>query len=427
MKGEGEYSPARPLVMHIDLNSCFATVEQQARPRLRGRPIAVVNRRTEHTAIVTASYEAKAMGVKVGMRLKDAQKLCPGIIGVESDPPKYRYVYHKLMAIMRDYSPSVAMKSIDEGVIDFNRTTAAIRSRSMWEVGQEIKARLKNEIGSVMRCNVGIGTNRFLAKTAAGLHKPDGMDELTSHNIRDIFLGLQLTDLTGIAYHNERRLNAVGIYTPLQFLDADAELLAKVVFKSVVGYQWHQRLRGWEVDDEPHELQTCGRQYVMEGRNVPRSEVVARLHTLTEATGAKLRGQGKCARGVGVYARIEGVAGLGESNGRWGRKGNYWHQKYLAPLPFFSDQAIWAIISQLFASAPAGVVREIGVHAYHLHDSLGDQLSFFGDALARDRRISGAVDEINQRYGEYTIHSAHTLASHAIVKTKIPFGSTRYL
>ncbi len=72
-------------------------------------------------------------------------------------------------------------------------------------------------------------------------------------------------------------------------------------------------------------------------------------------------------------------------------------------------------------------MREIGVHAYHLHDSLGDQLSFFGDALARDRRISGAVDEINQRYGEYTIHSAHTLASHAIVKTKIPFGSTRYL
>ena len=91
------YNSAQPLVMHIDLNSCFATVEQQARPRLRGRPVAIVNRRTEHTMIVTCSYEAKAMGVKLGMSLKDARKLCPDIVGLESDPAKYKYVYHQLM------------------------------------------------------------------------------------------------------------------------------------------------------------------------------------------------------------------------------------------------------------------------------------------------------------------------------------------
>ncbi len=478
---KGEYSPARPLVMHVDLNSCFATVEQQARPRLRGKPIAIVNRRTEHTAIVTASYEAKAMGVKVGMKLRDAQKLCPGIIGVESDPAKYRYVYHKLMNIMRDYSPNFTMKSIDEGVIDFNQTSAIIRSRDMEDIGREIKQRLKDEIGCAMRCNVGIGTNRFLAKTAAGLHKPDGMDVLTSHNIRQVFSMLKLTNITGIADRNEHRLNAVGIYTPLQFLDADAELLAKVVFKSVCGYQWHQRLRGWEVDDVSYDLKTCGRQYVLEQRDLPRADVLARLHTLAEATGAKLRSQNKCARGVGVYARLQGVRGLGESNGRWGRKGEpglrgayassnhssprperfslvdvggstpsydkssmasplssfeqgedprrtgYWHQKYLAPLPFFSDTAIWAIASRLFASVPAGSVREIGIHVYHLQDGLGDQLSLFGDELAREQQITQAIDEINQRYGERTICSADTVQSNTIVKTKIPFGSTRYL
>lgn len=424
---KGELSPARPLVMHIDLNSCFATVEQQARPRLRGRPVAIVNRRTEHTAIVTASYEAKAMGVKVGMKLKDAQKLCPGIIGLESDPPKYRYVYHKLMDIMRAYSPHFTMKSIDEGVIDFNDTSAAIRARSMEDIGHEIKQRLKNEVGCAMRCNVGISTNRFLAKTAAGLHKPDGMDVLTSHNIKQVFDGLALTDLTGIAHRNEHRLNAVGIYTPLQFLNANAELLAKVVFKSVCGYQWHQRLRGWEVDDVDYDLKTCGRQYVLEQRGLPRADVLARLHTLAESTGAKLRSQNKCARGVGVYARIWGAEGLGESNGRWGRKGNYWHAKYLAPLPFFSDAAIWAAASRLFAGAPDGDMREIGVHAYHLSDGLGNQMSLFGDELAREQQVVWAIDEINQRYGERTIHAADTLHSSHIVKTKIPFGSTRYL
>ena len=421
------FSPARPLVMHIDLNSCFATVEQQARPLLRGKPVAIVNRRTEHTAIVTASYEAKAMGVKVGMKLRDAKKLCPGIIGVESDPAKYRYVYHKLMNIMSDYSPSVTMKSIDEGVIDFNDSPVSIRQRNMEDIGREIKQRLKDEIGSAMRCNVGISTNRFLAKTAAGLHKPDGMDVLTSHNIRDVFSTLKLTDLTGIATQNEHRLNMVGIYTPLQFLDAAPELLAKVVFKSVCGYQWHQRLRGWEVDAVQYDLKTAGRQYVLEQRDLPRAEVLKRLHTLAEATGAKLRGQGKSARGVGVYARLYGAEGLGESNGRWGRKGNYWHQKYLAPLPFFSDRAIWAIASRLFAGVPAGDVREIGMHVYHLEDDLGDQLTLFGDELAREQQITWAIDEINARYGERMVHSADTLHSSEIVKTKIPFGSTRYL
>src|SRR5690349_25095014 len=91
-----DYNPERPLIMHIDLNSCFATVEQQARPLLRGRPVAVVNRRTEKTMIVTASYEAKARGISLGMKVYDARKLAPDLVTLESDPPKYRYVYHKL-------------------------------------------------------------------------------------------------------------------------------------------------------------------------------------------------------------------------------------------------------------------------------------------------------------------------------------------
>lgn len=422
-----DYNTARPMVMHIDLNSCFATVEQQARPRLRGRPVVILNRRTEHTMIVTASYEAKAMGVKLGMSFKDAKKSCPGLVGLESDPPKYRYVYHKLMAIMRDYSPSFTMKSIDEGVIDFSLSPAVIRDRDLVQVGHEIKQRLKREIGCHMRCNVGIAPNRFLAKTAAGLHKPDGLDVITHKNLREVLATLTLQDLTGIASRNEHRLNQVGIFTPLQFLDANPTTLQKVVFKSVCGLQWHQRLRGWEVDDRDYDLKTCGRQYVLERRDLPKHEVEQRLHHLVEAVGAKLRSQQKCARGVGVYARIYGNETLSASNGRWGRKGNYWQQKYLAPLPFYSNAAIWTIARALFASAPAGSVREIGIHVYHLHDGIGDQLSLFGDELAREQRVTWAVDEINSRYGERTIHSADTLGTGQFVKTKIPFGSTRYL
>lgn len=407
-----EYNPERPLIMHVDLNSCFATVEQQARPTLRGRPVAIVNRRTEHTAIVTASYEAKAYGLSVGMKLREAKKLCPGLVALESDPPKYRFVYRKLLAIMSRYSAHVTMKSIDEGVIDFHRTTEAVKARSLEAVGLEIKQRLRDEIGVAMRCNVGIGPNRFLAKTAAALHKPDGLDVITAENLRAVYGGLTLTKLTGIAERTAAKLQAVGIETPLEFLDADAVTLKKIVFKSIVGEQWHQRLRGWEVDDVPHPLRTAGRQYVLERRDLSTEEVLARLHHLCEAVGRKVRTQGLVARGVSVYVRTA--------------DGRYWQERQMGVLPFASDAAIYTVARQLFVRAPSRP-KEIGVTCYQLQKNDDKQLSLFGDELAQTSSLTSALDELNSRYGERTIHSAHTLQTGAFMAQKIPFGSTRYL
>ena len=129
-------------------------------------------------------------------------------MGLESDPPKYRYVYHKLMEIMRDYSPSFTMKSIDEGVIDFAQSPAAIRDRDMVEVAQEIKHRLRTEIGCAMRCNIGIAPNRFLAKTAAGLNKPDGLNVIDHANLREVLGRLKLQDLTNKGIGIEARNQA---------------------------------------------------------------------------------------------------------------------------------------------------------------------------------------------------------------------------
>ncbi|MBH2007523.1 hypothetical protein I8H83_02885 [Candidatus Saccharibacteria bacterium] len=432
MKLQTGYNPETPLVMHIDLNSCFATVEQQARVRLRNRPVAIVNRRTEHTMIVTASYEAKDMGVTLGMKLKDAKKICPDLVGVESDPAKYRYVYHKMLDIMNDYSAHVRMKSIDEGVIDFHEAPKAIRQRGMETIGMEIKGRLITEIGKAMRCNVGIATNRFLAKTAASLHKPDGLDIITAQNLRETLGGLELTKLTGIAHRNEARLNAVGIHTPLQFLDADAQMLRSMVFKSINGDQWHQRLRGWEVDDVDYDMKTAGRQFVLDGYNLPYEQILKRLHHLCEATGKKIRSQGKVARGVVVWAtthREQGAPRPEPGRGGWEvqRGSRYWHARHMSTAPFFSDQAIYSQAKQLFRNAPP-LIRTIGVTVYELSDDVDPQLSLFGDELARERQIITAVDEINDRYGKNVIHSADTIGiGGSAVNEKIPFGSTRYL
>ena len=407
-----EFNHERPLIMHIDLNSCFATVEQQARPMLRGKPVGFANRHTDKTALVTASYEAKVKGVKVGMKVWEAKILCPDLIVIESDPSKYRYVYHRLLDIMKDYSSHVTMKSIDEGVIDFHNTTAEMQGRDLVEIGMEIKQRLKDEIGVWMRCNIGIATNRFLAKTAAGLHKPDGLDVITPANIHDVLGSMKMTDLTGIAHRNEKRLNSVGIFTPLEFLDTDVVVLQRVVFKSVVGRWWHDRLRGWEVDDVETEIKRVGRQYVLESFNLTRDEVVERLHNLCESVGSRMRTQNKSARGIYVYAKT--------------LERGYWHSSTLSQLPFSSDQTIYLLAKQLFDKAPDGV-REIGIHCYELEAIESQQVSLFNDQIVRERQVTGAIDGINKRFGERTIHSAGTLGTGIYVKQKIPFGSTRYL
>lgn len=405
----GSYNSEKPLIMHVDLNSAFASIEQQSRPMLRGKPVAIINRNNEHTSIIAASYEAKERGVKVGMRFLDAKKLAPGLIGIESDPVKYRFVYRRLMSILGDYSPNVVMKSIDEGVIDFHNI---LNLPPLIEVGYQIKRRLKEEVGCYMRCNVGIGPNRFLAKMAASLHKPDGLDVIDSVNLRDMYSKLKLTDLTGIAKNLDKRLKAVGINTPLQFLDADLLTLERMVFKSICGEQWHRRLRGYEVDDYVSDVKTIGRQYVLEQRNLTREEIKARLHSLCESVGSRLRGQQKTARGVYIYTRST--------------EGEYWHSCKMCQLPFFSNKTINLIAQQLFLKAPDKTI-EIGVHCYGLSGSCNNQASLFNTQIVREQHLVGVVDSINHRFGERMVHSASTLQTNDFMKAKIPFGSTRYL
>lgn len=401
--------------MHIDLNSCFATVEQQARPLLRGRPVGITNRRgakARYSCIVAASYEAKALGVKVGMRADEAMTYAPGMVLLETDPPKYHYAYQKLVGIMKSYSPDVAMKSIDEGVIDFHGTRQNINRRSLEDIGHEIKQRLREEVGCWMRCNIGIAPNRFLAKLAASLHKPDGMDVIDHRNLRQVLAGLELTDLHGIAERNQARLNAAGIYTPLQFLDAPSELLRRQVFHSICGEDWYQRLRGHEIDDVEHATKTIGRQYVLEDTRLDDATINSRLAYLCETTGMKLRYKGFCARGIMVYARYA--------------SGDYWYERRMFKTTFFSNAEVHRRAMLLFNRRPHhDYVREIGVTCYQLTPSDRAQVSLL-DEVNRENWLTEAVDTINERYGEFTVTFAGSYGSRGVVKQKIPFGTTRY-
>lgn len=401
-----------PHIMHIDLNSAFAMAEQQARPSLRNRPIGVTNRISKRCCVIAASYEAKALGIKVGMRLDEARLICPDFIILESDPPKYHHMYRRLAAIMKTYSPTVEMKSIDEGIIDFTGTEQHNHCRPIEAIGHEIKQRVRREIGSWMRVNIGIGPNRFLAKQAAGWHKPDGLDTLDYRNIHEYYRQIELTDLFGIATHYEARLKSAGIYTPLQFLAAEADMLRRRVFKSVVGEDWYQRLRGHEVDNQPTKLGTVGRQFVLDivGHDGP--ALLSRLHYLCETTGRKLRYRGVDARGVLVWVQLQ--------------SGESWYQRKMHKSTFYTNDEVYRRALELFDQRPKhSPVTVMGITCYQLTPSHKSQISLF-EAVNRQAWLTQAVDEINERYGLFTVASANALEGHAHVKQKIPFGGTEY-
>lgn len=398
-------------IMFIDLNSCFATIEQQARPMLRGRPVAITNRITPNACIIAASYEAKARGVKVGMRRMEAEALCKDIVFAETEPDKYIFVHEKLKAIMQDYSANVVMKSIDEGIIDLAEAPPHIKTRDRYDIGREIKHRLLAEVGDWMRCNVGIASNRFLAKLACELHKPDGLDEITPKNQRQIFATLKLTDLPGINVRMERRLRAVGIFTPLQFLDADEQTLVKLVCKSIDGHKWYWRLRGIEVDDVLYGIKSVGRQYVLESKNLSREDIEARIFHLAEDVGYRLRSKQLYARGVYVWT--------------YGYDDLAAHKSTILKHPVNTDADICRVTLQLYDQLPAPV-RIIGVTLYKLQNHPEAQLCFDQDQLDRKQHVCQAIDQINLRFGARTVHSARSMGTDH-VKTKIPFGSVRYL
>jgi DNA polymerase-4 len=220
-----------PTIMHVDLNSCFATIEQQANPLLRGKPMVVAAYNSPNGCVVAPSIEAKQYGIKTGMTVRDAKLLCPQVLVRTPDPARYRAVHLMFRRIFRDYSPAVTPKSIDEAVIDLTDTLCLFKG-SVLDIGKEIKKRFRDEIGDWMKCSIGVSTNRFLAKLAASLHKPDGLDIIDHTNVLEVYKRKTLLDLNGINTRFQARLNAYGIFTPMEFYHAPLELLKKQVFQT---------------------------------------------------------------------------------------------------------------------------------------------------------------------------------------------------
>ncbi|GAB3539725.1 DNA polymerase Y family protein [Spirosoma fluminis] len=257
-------------ILFVDMNSFFASCEQQDNYWLRGRPIGVCVYTGRQGCVISPSVEAKRRGVKTGMRLDEAMSVCPELIPVETHPSRYRDYHVKIITELRTFADDVVPKSIDEAVIDLTNYQQAYPD--MRQVALAIKAAIRNKVGDWLRCSIGIAPNVFLAKVASDIQKPDGLTMITPETIDDVLRPLRLTDLPGIGHRMLARLEAGGIYTPLDLRYASPEHL-RAVCKSIIGWHWHLRLNfGGEVDlgaNDEYKSMSAMRTISAEQRNTP--------------------------------------------------------------------------------------------------------------------------------------------------------------
>ena len=419
---------AEPLIMHIDLNSCFSTIEQQANPLIRHKPVAVAAYTRDSGIVLAASYEAKTIGIKLGTPVREAKQICPGIIILMPDPPKHREAHQRFKEILTEYTDDVVPKSIDEFVMDFHGSNAIQSGRAMEEVGREIKQKIRERMGCYVSVNVGIGTNRFLAKLAAGLHKPDGLDVITHHNLEDIYRQEPLMALPGINRRFKARLMAAGIATPYEMYQASGRYLRDFVFFSKLGYQWHQRLRGWETDNVEWGTKSIGHQYALENRTTDREEIKRLLMKLCEKTGRRLRKHGYVARGINVSLRyISG--GEGDYINGWGHRmanASYWQRNHKTEQALYSTQEIYQAACHVLQQARfVDKVSLISVHVFNLQACDPEQLGLFDAGKERLKALAEAADEVNDRYGEFSVVPATMASMDKTILDRIAFGNVR--
>ncbi|MFH2085614.1 MAG: hypothetical protein ABII21_02430 [bacterium] len=418
--GRHGFNLSSPLVMHIDLNSCFASVEQQANPLLRDKPVVVVHAAAPYGCILAPSVEAKLWGVKTGMTLAEGKLLCPWLIARVADPPKYRQIHSQFASFLADYSPHVISKSIDEFVLTLphvpQRTVPKKNARVQLEQGspagegtvlteivKEIKRRIKVEIGGYLRVSIGVSTNQILAKLASGLHKPNGFDIIDSHNFIDIYKSITLQDFCGINVRNEIRLNRVGIFTASQFYSASIQTL-KSAFGGILGRYWYTRLRGYEIDDLQFARRSFGQSYVLP-HPMEFKDWRPILAKLVSKAARRLRAAGYSASGIHLALRYSDHT--------------YWHASHNTSNLIFNDTDL--LTSALALNPPTSQrVKKIAFTCFGLGQEDG-QLSYFIDNV-KQKSLVTALDSLNDKWGEYTINYGSFLGSQGHVRDAIAFG-----
>lgn len=379
--------------LYIDFDSFFASAEQYLRPQFRGRPIGIVPIKSEHTGLIAVSREAKTLGIRRGTFVREARRICPGMIFVPARHKAYVELHRAIIAAVGDVLPVHGVRSIDEIV-------CALKPAEQDEalaIGARIKALLARRFSPVLTCSVGLGPNELLAKIAAEMHKPDGLASLHPDSLPGPLLSLPLTDIPGIARGNAARLEKAGIKDMAGLWNLQPKA-ARRLWGNVEGERLWMELHGYALEKPATQRRMFGHGRVLpaDWRNPDGAHACARI--LLAKAASRLRRDGFCARTLALWLTDRKSAG-------W-----YGEERFQ---PTWDDPSLLASLARLFAQMKRDYA-ERRIRSVHiaLHDLVleaeieEDLFSFTQEARLRSRQesLSLLADRINARYKNRVLH-----------------------
>lgn len=387
----------------VDLNSYFASVEQQLNPRLRGRPVAVVPMKTDSTCCIAASYEAKAFGVKTGTSVRDARQMCPSIVFIEGNHSHYIEYHHRIIEAIESCHPVNAVLSIDEMSCKLGGRDRDIKNAL--QLSREIKEKIL-QVGSQLTSSVGLAPNRFLAKTASDMQKPDGLTVIRQSDLPHVLYPLKLRDLCGIGHNMEVRLNQAGI-TSIQQLCSQNVFEMRKIWGGIGGEYFYRWLRGEDFNLSSNDNQSVGHSHVLPPPMRNQQKAYAIAQKLLYKAAVRLRRINSWAQRMSLSVRYI-------NQNRWSAD--------LKMLECQDDITLREAFKKLWVQqVKMGSPMKISITLFDLVQEADRTFNFFEDKKRSD--LTKALDAINARYGKNSVYFGGVHEAKAAAPVRIAFSN----
>lgn len=396
-------------ILFLDMNSFFASVEQQVKPFLRQHPVGITPYVGDTGCIIAASQKAKQSGVKTGTKVGEAKRIDPSIKIIQARPALYMIYHKEIGKVLEGFSPFWQPSSVDEFIIKL--TPSEQNWQASFDLACKIKQKIKSQVGDFLTCSVGIGPNRFLAKMVAESQKPDGLTIVKISRLKKFYQDLsKLTNITGINFRLESHLKSFNINSPLQLYQKSLQDLKRTL--NHWGRLWYFRLRGYEVDDWTSSTKSVGHSHVLVPELRTREGAENTIKKLIVKAGYRLRKKQFLAKGISISIKFVNKTYFARSKA----------------VPAFCDNSsftkhVFQILNHcLWQTKPLLVA----VSAINLLENRNlDQISMFPE-IEKSRQISRKLDQIQDKFGPNAIFPASIFNTKDSAPDRIPYGKPKY-
>ena len=385
----------------VDLNSFFASCEQQDDPSLRGKPIAVVPMMAENTSVLAASYEAKRCGIKTGTKVFEARKMCPDIKFVSTGHKKYVQYHHRIIEAVHKICPVERVLSIDEMVCSLMGREQELENAL--EIGRKVKKIILDEVGCCLTSSVGLGPNITVAKIASDLQKPDGLVAIPQEQLVEKIGHLDINIISGVGPNMKYRLNQKGFYTVNDLLRVSESQLQNA-WGSIVGLRLAKEIRGEDFQRAANKSNAFSHEHVLPPNLRTRDGAYQIIQKLVFKGCSRLRDVKRKAQGVSLSIRFMDRSRFEKSI-----------QFQQTDDSFFMTKEIEKLYKSVSHQKPV----KVGIVLFGLTESGVEQFSFFDNQ--KSNKLNQVMDLINDKHGANSIVSGAHLDVVGEAKARISF------